>query len=137
MSAYERSPHVNACADVFRAMGDETRLRILHLLAAAGMELCCCELTDALAVPQYNISRHLDVLERAGLVRARREGRWVYFSLVRGPARAAVRELGRAPDPVLARDMRELKKGLKLRIGGKCLRGIMNPNLRRKPKKKQ
>ena len=63
----------------FRALGDETRLRIVALLAHG--ELCVCHLERALGISQPNASRHLGLLRAAGLVDARREGTWVYYSL--------------------------------------------------------
>lgn len=68
---------------MFRAFSDRTRLRILHMLR--GGELCVCHIVDVLAVPQPKASRHLAYLRKAGLVRARREGRWSYYKLA--PAR--------------------------------------------------
>ena len=62
-----------------RALPDETRLRILALLA--GGERCVCELTDALDAGQSLLSHHLKTLREAGLVTDRREGRWVYYAL--------------------------------------------------------
>ncbi|MDX6768810.1 MAG: metalloregulator ArsR/SmtB family transcription factor [Elusimicrobiota bacterium] len=64
---------------IFRAFADETRLRILHLLTKG--ELCVCDLTEVLAVPQSKVSRHLGYLKRAGLVKDRRDGLWRHYSL--------------------------------------------------------
>ena len=61
------------------ALTDPTRLRLLRLLRQ--QELCVCELVDALRIPQYKISRHLRRLRAAGLVEARREGRWMHYRL--------------------------------------------------------
>ena len=62
--------------EVFKACADETRLRLLVLLAER--ELCVCELVDILEMPQGKISRHLAVLRRADLVADRRDGTWIY-----------------------------------------------------------
>ena len=64
---------------LFRALGDETRLRIVAMLAHG--ELCVCHLEKALELPQPNVSRQLGVLRMAGVVDARREGTWVYYKL--------------------------------------------------------
>jgi len=69
-------------AEVFKALGDPMRLRIIRLLLER--ELCVCELVQALAMPQYRVSRHLAVLRRAGLVQDRRQGTWVHYSLPAG-----------------------------------------------------
>ena len=63
----------------FRAFADPTRLRILHLLR--DREICVGDLVRALRVPQARASRHLNYLRRAGLVRARKDGLWVHYSL--------------------------------------------------------
>src|SRR4030088_3338313 len=68
-------------AELFQALGDRTRLRILNLLA--GGELCVCYLVELLDAPQPKISRHLAYLRRAGLVASRREGKWMHYRLVR------------------------------------------------------
>lgn len=68
---------------MFRAFSDRTRLRILHMLT--GGELCVCDIVAVLGVPQPKASRHLAYLRKAGLVIARKEGLWSYYSLA--PAR--------------------------------------------------
>ena len=65
---------------LFRALSDSTRLRCLALLAREG-ELCVCELTHALDVPQPRVSRHLAQLRDCGLARDRRHGQWVFYRL--------------------------------------------------------
>lgn len=62
---------------LFKSLSDETRLRIFLLLKD---ELCVCQIQVALAMSQTKISRHLTVLRTAGLVTARREGLWMYYS---------------------------------------------------------
>lgn len=66
-------------AQMFHALSDDTRLRILERLR--GGERCVCELTDALDAAQSRLSFHLKVLKEAGLVTDRREGRWIYYTL--------------------------------------------------------
>ena len=63
----------------FHALSDEKRLRVLACLAEG--ERCVCELTDELDVSQSLLSFHLKSLRDAGLVRDRRQGRWIYYSL--------------------------------------------------------
>jgi ArsR family transcriptional regulator len=67
---------------LFRAFSDRTRLRILHLLRKG--EVCVGDLVKVLKVPQPTGSRHLAYLRRAGLVRARKQGLWMYYSLAPG-----------------------------------------------------
>lgn len=65
--------------NLFKALSDETRLRIMVLLSKR--ELCVCQLEWALATIQAKVSRHLTVLKNAGLVKDRREGLWIFYSL--------------------------------------------------------
>ena len=62
------------------AIGDQNRLRILDALRHG--ERCVCRLTESLELGQPLLSHHLRVLREVGLVRDRREGRWVHYSLV-------------------------------------------------------
>jgi ArsR family transcriptional regulator len=66
--------------DLFRALADPTRLRLVLLLTAEG-ELCVCELTHALAEIQPKISRHLATLRESGIVLDRRDGLWIHYRL--------------------------------------------------------
>ncbi len=61
------------------ALSDATRLRILERLSAG--ERCVCELTAALGGGQSRLSFHLKTLKDAGLVRDRRDGRWMYYTI--------------------------------------------------------
>ena len=63
----------------FHALSDETRLEIVRLLSHG--ERCVCELTDVLGAAQSRLSFHLKTLKDSGLVRDRRDGRWMYYSL--------------------------------------------------------
>jgi ArsR family transcriptional regulator len=63
----------------FHALSDETRLQIMDRLSEG--EQCVCDLTDLLETAQSRLSFHLKILKDAGLLKDRREGRWVYYSL--------------------------------------------------------
>ena len=67
--------------ELFHALSDETRLQIIELLHKG--ERCVCELTDTLDTAQSRLSFHLRVLRDAGIVRDRKDGRWVYYELDR------------------------------------------------------
>ncbi len=64
-------------ARVFKALGDEVRLKLLHLVN--DQEVCVCDLMNALGMPQGSLSHHLAVLQQAGLVTSRKQGRWNYY----------------------------------------------------------
>lgn len=63
----------------FQALGDATRLRLLNLMG--DQELCVCYFVEILDQPQPKISRHLAYLRRAGIVEARREGKWMHYRI--------------------------------------------------------
>jgi ArsR family transcriptional regulator len=63
----------------FAALADTTRLRLLNLMATH--EVCVCHFVDILGQSQPKISRHLAYLRRAGIVAARREGKWMHYSI--------------------------------------------------------
>jgi ArsR family transcriptional regulator len=65
---------------IFRAMADRTRLRLLNLIA--DKEICVCYFVEILHISQPKISRHLAYLRRAGIVAARRQGRWMHYRLL-------------------------------------------------------
>ncbi len=66
---------------VFRALGDPTRLQIVALLAAQSEPLCVCYVEAAFALTQPTISHHLKVLRDANLVTTERRGVWIYYQL--------------------------------------------------------
>ena len=63
----------------FSALGDATRLKMLKLIA--GEELCSCEVMVALNLTQPTTSHHLGILERAGLLTSKRNGKWVFYKI--------------------------------------------------------
>jgi DNA-binding transcriptional ArsR family regulator len=67
---------------VFKAVADVTRLKILKLLAEG--ELCICEIMLALKKPQSSISHNLSILEDAGLIKERKQGRWCHYRISEG-----------------------------------------------------
>lgn len=64
---------------IFKALSDETRLRILKLLEPG--ELCVCDIVAALDMIQPNVSFHLGVLKEAGFIKDRRQGKWIHYRL--------------------------------------------------------
>ena len=63
----------------FAALGDTTRLKMLRLMADE--ELCSCEVMAALELTQPTTSHHLGILERAGLLTSKRNGKWVFYKI--------------------------------------------------------
>jgi len=85
-----RSPQSVDLPRLFAALADRTRLRLLNLMN--GREVCVCYFVEILKQSQPKVSRHLAYLRRAGIVRARREGKWMHYSIERpaGSAAAAI-----------------------------------------------
>ncbi len=121
MNIWDKTP------ELFAALGDEGRMRLACCLLEAGEELCVCEVTDVLEIRQPTASRQLRILKTAGLVRDRREGRWMYYRLSDGGGAVAeaIRATLRATcalsefAPIRAR----LRRRLSLRCDGKCVVG--------------
>jgi ArsR family transcriptional regulator, arsenate/arsenite/antimonite-responsive transcriptional repressor len=114
---------------VFAALGDRLRLRIACCLMGAQTPrgLCVCELVDALGETQPNISRHLKLLQAAGLVTERREGRWIYHELT-DSNHPLLQSIRTCLDAVcccsdVQEDLGRLRGRLALREGGKCVVG--------------
>jgi ArsR family transcriptional regulator, arsenate/arsenite/antimonite-responsive transcriptional repressor len=75
----------------FQALSDNTRLRLLNLMG--DREVCVCYFVEILRVPQPKISRHLAYLRNAGIVSARREGKWMHYRIVMPPHSGATQIL--------------------------------------------
>jgi ArsR family transcriptional regulator len=75
----------------FQALGDNTRLRLLNLMG--DQEICVCYFVEILNQPQPKISRHLAYLRSAGIVAARRDGKWMHYRIVMPPNEGAANVL--------------------------------------------
>ncbi|HEX5942696.1 MAG TPA: metalloregulator ArsR/SmtB family transcription factor [Anaerolineales bacterium] len=98
---------------LFKALADPTRLRLINLIGDD--EVCVCFFVEVLKTNQPKISRHLAYLRRAGVVAARREGKWIHYRIVEPPDDQAVRILREVRswlknDPVMQRDRVRLEK---------------------------
>ena len=67
-------------AELFKLLGDPTRTRILYALLEAG-EMCVCDISETVEIPESTASHALRLLRTAGIVRNRRDGRMVHYSL--------------------------------------------------------
>jgi ArsR family transcriptional regulator len=74
---------------LFKALADRTRLRLISLIGDT--EVCVCFFVVILKISQPKISRHLAYLRRAGIVSARREGKWMHYRLADPPDEHAAR----------------------------------------------
>jgi len=102
-----------ALEPVFLALGDRTRLRLLNLMKEG--EVCVCFFVEVLGEPQPKISRHLAMLRKAGLVSARRDAKWMHYSIAEVKHATAQRVFADvldalANDPDMQRDRVALSK---------------------------
>lgn len=98
---------------LFSALADRTRLRLLSLMADG--EVCVCFFVEVLKVSQPKISRHLAYLRNAGVVAARRDGKWMHYSIVEPPDAHAARIFNEVrvwltEDEAMKRDRKRLEK---------------------------
>jgi ArsR family transcriptional regulator len=88
-------PEAEATAELFKALGDPARVRIVNALATgAGEPVCVCELTEPLGLSQPTVSHHLKKLLDTGLVDREQRGKWAYYTL----RREAVEKLAAVAD---------------------------------------
>ena len=98
---------------LFKALADRTRLRLINLMGDT--EVCVCFFVEVLRINQPKISRHLAYLKRAGVVSARRDGKWIHYRLVEPPEPLAAKifrevRAGLANDPSMQSDRARLQK---------------------------
>ena len=107
---------------VIKSLSESTRIRILALLQQA-RQVCVSDMVDVLQESQYNISRHLKVLKKAGLVEGCRKGRWIYYQLSQSEIHfknALLKAISHISSDVLKEDMERLKQKMKMKIEHEC-----------------
>ena len=113
-------------SNITKALADENRLRML--MALEGGEQCVCRITELMGLATSTVSKHLSILYQAGLVNARKEGRWMYYSLPGNgtptAAREAVAWVRRSlnGNERIAEDAKQLKKVLAMDLSELCKR---------------
>jgi len=115
--------------DKFKALSDETRLRVINLFIKSGKNLCVCELMDALSLPQYKVSKALNVLRSAGFFTTEKEGTWIYYNLNKDleEIKPVINFLKNyLKSDVFIKDEERLQKRLALRENNKCVVGIIS-----------
>jgi len=107
---------------VIKSLSESTRIRILALLQQA-RQVCVSDIVDALQENQYNISRHLKVLQEAGLVEGCRKGRWIYYQLNQSEIHfknTLLKAISHISSDVLKEDMERLKQKMKMKFEYEC-----------------
>jgi DNA-binding transcriptional ArsR family regulator len=118
--------------EILQVLGEPNRFRIFKLLLETQKEICNCEFVDALGIPKYGLSKHLDALVKAGLVKSRKEGRWVYYSAcsnISGFCSALCKAITDVRGSTYDQDSSRFGKRLHLRVKGKCVLGIQGKKL--------
>lgn len=113
--------------DYLKAIGEETRLRIIRLLLKAKVPLCVCEIMDCINESQTNVSKHLKILKYCGLVKEKKEGKFVMYHISEKRdefLKILFKIIDSIPDRFFKKDEKCLKKRLSLRKNGKCVIGI-------------
>jgi DNA-binding transcriptional ArsR family regulator len=115
---------------IFKALSDETRLRIINLFIKSNQQICVCELMDALKLPQYTISKALGVLKNSGLLIYEKEGLWAYYKLNKTKENLLLFNFLKQYllDDVMKEDEKRLEQRLLLRENNRCVIGIVSEN---------
>ncbi|MEW5827175.1 MAG: metalloregulator ArsR/SmtB family transcription factor [Candidatus Bipolaricaulota bacterium] len=111
------------------AVGKEMRLRLLALLMSSREPLCVCELAAGVELPEYETSRNLAALRRAGLVTCRRDGLWAYYGVADSPLMVALETILAPRDE----DQARLRSRLGQRVAGRCVVGPTGPSGKEPP----
>lgn len=110
--------------DVFKALSDLTRLKIMWLLLSVDSKICVSEIIDVLKESQYNVSKHLKILKKAGLVYEKKEGKWTFYHYRASTGyfddmvKQAVLTI---PGDLMVNEVDRCKKRLDMRVDGKCV----------------
>lgn len=104
--------------NITKALSDENRVRALMILEDG--ELCVCQIIELLGLAPSTVSKHMSILRQAGLVEARKQQRWMYYSLAAENSPKEVRQIIKwlstnlQDDPKIKKDKKELRKLLKI-----------------------
>lgn len=125
-----RNP-IAVLATAMKVLGEPRRLRVLRVLMQAEDTLCGCEIADVLDIPDYQVSRDLSALRKAGVVRDRgRSGTWVHYEAVTDPQNPLTPLIAVIRDQTLDDgDTRRLALRLQLRAEVGCVLGPSHPEV--------
>ncbi len=120
--------------DVFKALSDGTRLRLVRILAFNQTAMCVCEFVDVLQEKQYNVSKHLKILDNSGILSRDKQGKWIYYGLSDYEDEASQKifsAIASMPDPdgIFQLDQERFEERKRLRQDGRCQVGIQTPSL--------
>ncbi len=98
---------------VLKALADENRVRVLMVLGPR--ELCVCQIVELLGLAPSTVSKHMSILKQAGLVEARKEGRWMFYRAAGGGSPIEAREMAATVARLLGRDRQAIEDAKRLR----------------------
>lgn len=131
---------IDSCyIDALKAISDANRLRLYWLLLHVDERVCVAEAMDVLGETHYNVSRNLKILQKAGLVTAHKEGKWVFYTLNRNgsPFQEKLLEAVKSiPEQELTTEIQKCRLRLALREEGHCIVGPDSPEWARTIKEK-
>lgn len=112
-SRQETSLTLREFIGIAKALSDKNRLRML--LALRGGELCLCQISELVGLAASTASKHMSILRGASLVRARKQGRWVYYRWPSQDNTPAVRQMLKSLEKWLAHDRQVIDDAQRLR----------------------
>ncbi len=121
-----KSEAVRSTLRVTKALADLQRVRILMMLQPG--ELCVCQIVEVLGLAPSTVSKHLAVLDGAGLIESRKEGRWMHYRLPNTKAKDGVAPVLRwladtlAQDKIIRQDKKRLSGVIRTTPEALCLR---------------
>lgn len=108
--------------EIFKILSDSTRLRLYKLLVESKIEAAVCELMTAVDCTHYNASKHLRLLHLSGLLKERKKGRWVFYSVVDTKDKFII-QLNKAiknlKDEIYKKDLKRFRLRISLRKNNK------------------
>jgi len=112
--------------DALKALSDPTRLRLFWLVVDAGQRITVAEAMDVIGDTQYNVSRNLKMLHKAGLLTLEKQGKWVYYTLKKQTAphcEALVNSVKFLPKETFDDVTKRCELRLSMRVNGECIIG--------------
>lgn len=112
--------------DALKALSDPTRLRLFWLLLHVDQRITVAEALDVTGDTQYNVSRNLKMLYKAGLLLPKKQGKWVYYTLNAQTAphcKALVESVKHLPSDNFSKIIKRCVLRLSMRVGGECVVG--------------
>jgi ArsR family transcriptional regulator len=112
--------------DALKALSDPTRLRLFWLLVHIDQRINVAEAMDVIGDTQYNVSRNLKMLHKAGLITPTKQGKWVYYTLKQQTAlhcKALVDSVKFLPKTTFTEVTQRCMVRLSMRVNGQCVIG--------------